>query len=371
MPDSNRYYTRRQILNRAAAVGGAVFLASCAPSSTTTTAGAGATTTAGSAAAPTVDELVAAAEAEGGALTWYLPGQADTADAIQTAFKAAYPFTNPQVQSLPFGDLPSKLITEAITDSPTADVFMLPAPFREAMMDNNVIAPTPPLPAEADVIQSLLDPDGFSHPVYILLITTLYNTNVLPDGPPSPEEMSSSDWSGRLSFDRVQNNGQSTLWLASWRHQWGDAEWETWLDGLAANDVFITATGGDTYAAVLRGERDFGIGSSNDVNAQEPGTPVAADYSYPPVPFIQNLWLTAGAANPATGTLFINWCLSDEGQETLASTGRTPVLPTVDTPVSVENLLPEGVEPLSATGLFDYYANATDYIAIMAERWPA
>jgi ABC-type Fe3+ transport system substrate-binding protein len=292
------------------------------------------------------------------------------AEAVDAAFSEVYDWTDLEVQSVNFADMPNKLITEAVTDSATADVFMLPGQFRQAWMENDVVAATPYLPAEAGVPQDMIDPEGFSHPVYIIVVTTLYNTNSMPDGPPLPEEMTNPEWAGQIAFDRVQNNGQSTLWLSSFRSRLGDDAWFEWLDGLEANDIFITGSGGDTYGAVLRGEVPFGIAATNDVLAQEAGTPVAADFASPPVPFIQNLWLTSGAANPATGTLLMNWLLSEEGQVALASTGRTPVAPGVDSPVSIENILPSGVELFPATELFDYYANASEYIDILAERWP-
>ena len=346
------------------ALGGAVLLNACG------TGGGGAPAAPPTAAAPaTLDEIVAAAEAEGGDLIWYLPGQADTAQALQEAFKAKYPFTNPQVQSLVFRDMANKLITESITGAPTADVFMLPSPFRQIFLDNDVVVPTT-VPAEQALPQDLLDPDGFAHPVYILLITTIYNTNSMPSGPPKPADMADPQWAGKIAFDRVQGLGQSTMWLASWRNQMGDAEWVRWLDGLQANDIFVTGSGGDTYAAVLRGDRAFGIGSSNDINAQEPGTPMAADFSYPPVPFVQNLWLTRQAAHPATGRLFIEWALGEDGQQTLASTGRSPVLQTVDSPVSVSTLLPEGIEPLPGTELRDFFGRTNEYVSILDAKWP-
>ena len=355
--------TRRQLLQAGAAVGGLLLVGACSDEAAPPTEAPDAVE------APTLDELVTASQSEGGDMLWYLPGQADTAKALQDGFKAAYPWTNARVENLTFRDLPNKLITEAITQAPTADVFMLPRTFRETMLQNEVVVPVK-LPADDAMPQDLLDPEPYSHPCYILLISMIYNTNALPGGPPDPKALATPAWSKKLAFDRVQSLGQSTIWLSSWRNQWGSSDWVKWLDGLKANEVFITATGGDTYAAVLRGERPIGFGSSNDINAQAPGTPMAADYTIPPVPFIQNLWLTKNAAHPATGKLFMNWALSEDGQKAFAATGRSPALQTIDSPISVTSLLPPETKLLSGAELQDFYASTGEYLSILGAKWP-
>ncbi len=355
--------SRRQLLKAGAAAGGLLLMgAACSDD-------AGPAVATDSIDAPTLDELIAASQKEGGKLLWYLPGQADTAKALQEGFKAAYSWTSPEVQSVTFRDLPNKLITEAITQAPTADVFMLPRTFREAMLQNDVVVPVK-LPADAALPEDLLDAEPYSHPCYILLITLIYNTNALPSGPPDPKDLATPAWAKKFAFDRVQSLGQSTIWLASWRNQWGSSAWVKWLDGVQKNEVFLTATGGDTYAAVLRGERAIGIGSSNDINAQAPGTPMKAHYAIPPVPFVQNLWLTKNATHPATGKLFMNWALSEAGQKVFASTGRSPVLQTVDSPVSTKSLLPAGTKILSGNELKDFYAKTGEYLSILGAKWP-
>lgn len=368
----SRELTRRDLLRAGAAIGGSLLIGACAPSGSGTgasaTASAAAAATAAPAATPmSIEALTEASKKEGGQALWYLPGSTDMAAALKAGFEKAYPWTKLTTFSASLRDLPNKILTESITEAPTADVFMLPATFRQMLLQNNV--PTKvKIASDAKMPQDLVDAQDLAHPCYVLLVTNLYNTNTVKTPPKDPFELADPSWKDKVVFDRVQSLGQSTLWLSAWRKQWGDAKWVGWLNGLKANNIFITESAGDSYAAVLRGERHVGIGSSNDVIAQKPGTPVAANYAFPPVRFIQYLWLTRRAAHPATGRLFIEWVTSEEGQKAIASTGRSPALD-VESPVAVKNILPAGIKPVPGTDLSDFYDRTDNYTNFLFQLW--
>ena len=370
--DDRARFGRRNFLELSGLLAGGALLAACSSGGSGTDSGAGTDATASAASTSAVqstDDLIAASKKEGGEVLWYIPGSADLGAALQKGFQTAYPWTKVTAQAVDFSALPGKLTTEAVTGAATADVFMLPNAFRQQMLKNNV--PTSVKLSTDAALGDLVDPGGYGHPCYILLIGVEYNTKLLKSGPPKAQQMSDPAWQGKIAFDRVQNLGQSTLWLSSWRSQWGDSAWQKWLDGLKANQILLTATGGDTYSTVLSGEREFGIGASNDISGQKAGTPMAVDYSYSPVPFIQNLWLTKNASHPATGKLFMTWVTSADGQQAVASTARTPALQTVKSPVAASNLMPKGVTLLAGSKTQDFYNNASQYLSMLEERWPS
>lgn len=376
MVGHKRELTRRDLLKVGAAVGGGLLIGACAPGAAPSAApsSAPAASAAGSAvasAAASVAPLAAlqdASKKEGGALLWYIPGSPDLGAAGKAGFEKAYPWTKVTTFSASLKDLPNKIITEAVTGAPTADVFMLPATFRQTLLQNGI--PTPvKIAADAGQPKDLLDPQEYGHPCYILLVTNQYNTDLVKTPPKDPFELADPSWKNKIAFDSVQNLGQSTIWLAVWRKKWGDAKWGQWLDGLKANNIFLTGSAGDSYSAVLRGERAIGIGSSNDVLAQKPGTPVAANYAYPPVRFIQYLWLTKKAAHPATAQLFIEWIGSEEGQKAVAQTGRSPSRDGIDSPVSAQKILPAGITPAPGSDLQDFYDHTDEYMSQLTKRW--
>jgi ABC-type Fe3+ transport system substrate-binding protein len=314
--------------------------------------------------APLAD-LEAAARKEGKVVA-YLN---DDFKSWQDGFKAKYPGIEVEVFVAPTAELINKLVTESVAGAPTADVIMSPNTQRKTLGDAGLIAPTR-LDSETKIGEGFLDPEGFYHPVYVLLIPMLYNTNSTKDFPHDIYELADPKWKDKIAFDRPQNLTIAANFLASRRGEWGDDKWKKWLDGLVANNVFLTADATSAYEAVLRGERPLGIGTLNDVLAQKPGTPVAAGfYDGGVVPFFQNLWAGAKGSGPNAGKLFINYVLSEEGQRLVAADGRSPVLD-IDTPVAVSKLLPAGAKVYAASNLNDFFGNVQTYSELYDQLWP-
>jgi iron(III) transport system substrate-binding protein len=287
----------------------------------------------------------------------------------QDGFKAKYPGIEVEVFVAPTAEIINKLVTESVTGVTTADVIMSPNTQRKTLVDAGVVAPAR-LDSESKIAGGFLDPEGYYHPVYVLLIPMLYNTNSLKDFPHDIFELADPKWKDKIAFDRPQNLTIAASFLASRRAEWGDEKWRQWLDGLVANNVFLTADATSAYEAVLRGEREIGIGTLNDVLAQAEGTPVAAGfYDGGVVPFFQNLWAGAKGSSPNAGQLFINYVLSEEGQRLVAAEGRSPVLD-IDTPVAVSKLLPAGASVYEAGKLADYFNNVQDYAELYDQLWP-
>ena len=310
-------------------------------------------------------ELERAAAAEGKVVA-YLNGDFRE---WQDGFRQTYPDIELEVFVGTPSDVVNKLVTEAVTGAPSADILMSTATQRKTLVDAGVVVPTR-VESESRIAPGFLDPDGFYHPVYVLLVPILYNTNLQQIPPEDILELADPKWKDKIAFDRPQNLTISSIFLASRRSEWGDEKWRGWLDGLVANNIFLTADAGSAYEAVLRGERPIGIGTLNDVLAQAEGTPVAASfYDGGVVPFFQNLWLGGKGAHPNAGKLFLNYVLSEEGQQTTAASGRTPVLD-LDTPLAINRIVPPGETVFEAAKLADYFGNVQFYADLYNELWP-
>jgi ABC-type Fe3+ transport system substrate-binding protein len=175
-----------------------------------------------------------------------------------------------------------------------------------------------------------------------------------------------------MAFDQPQNRGASALFLASHRKAWGDTKWMQWLQGLKANNILLTATGTAAYEAVLAGERSICNAGVDDFLAQKPGTPVASVYYFGCPSYLTQLLKTNGAPHTNTADLFINWCVSPDGQLAIASdAGGThgPVL-NIDSPASLGKLLPSGVQPATIADMTDFYDNPDSYVQIWNTLWP-
>jgi len=311
-------------------------------------------------------ELEAAAEKEG-TLVFYSLGDFSE---WTNPFKERYPWVKVEAFSSPAAEVANKVLTEAATGTPTADVIMMPPARARAIVQAGAVAQVR-LEAESKLAADLLDPEGYSHPVYTFLIPLIYNTNLIKDPPKDIFELADPKWKDSFAIDRPQNLGVSSLFLASHRSVWGDEKWRQWLDGLKANNVFIASDATAAYEAVLRGERKLGAASLADVIAQAEGAPVAPSfYDGGVVLYPNSLWLLSKARHPNVGALFINWIVSEEGQRVVAAGGRTPVLD-IDTDVSLNKLLPPGATVFDSRNVQDYFTNPAEYEAVWEEYWPA
>lgn len=373
--------TRRDLLKAGSMLAGTSLLAACGgggtPAATSAPTGAAATgaaataapTAAATSAAQALAALEEAAKKEDGELLWYNAGNPTLVAKVTEGFKAAYPWVKFQGVSVVFSEMPNKLITERVTGAPTADVIWCPPTLRQGWLKNDVVAKVP-LVNDALMPKEALDPDGWGHPVWQLLITIQYNTASGVKPPNDPAELADAAWKGKLAFDRVQNLGQSTTWLSVWRQKMGDAKWQSWLDGLKANQPFIAPNAGTVYDLVLRGERPIGLASSNYVLAGKAGAPVAMHFGIKPVPFYNHSYLTARARRPKTGQLFMEWSATQAGQKAIADSGLSPIMD-IDVPSAPKKFLPSGVTPVTAGDLADFAAKTDEYVKILGDKFPS
>jgi iron(III) transport system substrate-binding protein len=311
--------------------------------------------------------LEAAAKAEGGVVNFY-SNIADAEPLFDAALKAKYPFMKVQVFGGSPGDIRAKFITEMQAGLPSADVVIATladvAPYRKL----GAVAPvTLPNDSQMPAGLAVLAPEF--HALWQTLYVMEYNTDAGLDVPHDPYELADPKWKGLITFDRPSNAGAAGAFLASRKQLWGDEKWEKWLAGLKANEISITPSANNTYASVLQGEYPVGLGGLQDVLNQAQGAPVAPMF-YDNVVVNQNFGVVSKLApHPASAALFINWLMSEDGQKVFADSGRIPAR-LIDSPMSLDRLVPSGVTPMPVATMQDWIDNAQDYITKFKELWP-
>jgi iron(III) transport system substrate-binding protein len=296
----------------------------------------------------------------------------DIAAAMTKGFEKAYPWaTVKSVVGSP-GDLVSRALTEARAGSSTADVIMLPGGQRKTLVGSGVVQ-SYKVPNDGTMSKQFVDPTYYSHATYVTPINLVYNTNKLnaSEVPTNIYDLANPRWKGKIAFDRPQNVGTAATFLAGPRKLWGDAKWKTWLKGLKANGVFLTADATSAYQAVLRGEAEIGVDNPGDVLSQPKGTPMANGFYDDVVPFVQYVWLTKHAAHPSAGALFVNWMMSPDGQKAFAATGRSPALQSLDVENSLGQLLPGSSSLEAPSDLAGFYDDPKSYLDAFDEYWPS
>lgn len=102
------------------------------------------------------------------------------------------------------------------------------------------------------------------------------NTNrlSLASAPRSLLDLTNGAWRGRVALAYPQF-GTTATHLQALRQHWGDARWEAWCRGLAANKPFLVDGNSVVVKTVGRGDAWIGLTDSDDIAAgQQEGLPI-------------------------------------------------------------------------------------------------
>lgn len=317
--------------------------------------------------APTLAELEAAAQAEGGVVNFYSTA-ADAQPLFDEALKQTYPWMTVNVFGGSPGDVRAKYMTEVQGGLPAADVVVVVLADIKVFRGLDAMASVP-LPNDSAMPEDLLIYAPELHPLWSVAYVMPYNTDAGITPPHDPYELIDPKWRGHIALDRPSNAGATGAFLASRRQIWGDEKWEEWLAGLQANEIYITPTANTTYAAILQGEAQLGIGGLQDILTQREGSPVAANF-YDQVVVNNNFGIVSKLApHPASAALFLNWLMSEEAQQLFAQSGRVPAR-LIDSPMSLDRLLPAGATIIPVASMTDWIDNTSWYLDRYRQLWP-
>jgi ABC-type Fe3+ transport system substrate-binding protein len=313
------------------------------------------------------DEMEDLAKAEGGKVVVYHTLGEDV-DLFVDALKVRYPWIDVEVFGGSPSDIRTKFITEVQAGLAAADIIFSPVVSLEQYREVNGIASVA-LPNDSAMPKELMTFAPELHPIWQVIYVMPYNTDLGITPPADAIEMADPKWKDQIAFDRPANAGAAGLFLASRKQLWGEEKWNEWLTGLQANNISITTSANTTYAQVLQGERQIGIGGLHDILNQQEGTPVAANF-YKDV--VSQQWygfISRIAPHPNTAALMLNWMMSEEGQQLVASTSRVPAR-VIDSPMSLNKVIPAGATVLPEAVMTDWVENTQAYLTKFAELWP-
>jgi iron(III) transport system substrate-binding protein len=303
-------------------------------------------------------QLIDEAKKEGGQLMFYTSLNIDDLELILNKFEEAYPFTSTDYYRASGSDVIQKALLEKQAGKQFADVFETESfeiyRLQEAGLLQPYIAP------ERDVYpEDAKDPEGFWTVDRINTVVIGYNTDLVApaDAPKTWDDLLDPKWKGKIG---VEVNDVELL--AGMVKAWGEQKAFSFWEGIAAQEPGIID--GHTELAELVSAGEFAVSPNlyghRVEKLKKDGAPIDWVRTDPVIAFTQLLAMAADAPHPATARLFINWLLSEEGQNTYRELGRIPNRPgvEVDPPGLVEGL----------NLLYTVPGWAADY-ASYAEKW--
>jgi iron(III) transport system substrate-binding protein len=288
-------------------------------------------------------ELVEAAKREG-AMVLYTANVAEVEQLVINAFNKRFPFIKVELLRAPGGQLITRIRTEAAAGKLRADVIdhsdrALLADMAELFQDY-----APPN-AAAYLASAQSSPKLW--PRITLVWSIAYNTELVKSPPKTWMDLTKPEF-GNKKIGQVIAPSGGTTWTRSMfeRQVLGEDYWKK----QAATQPVLFPSNAPLSDALVRGEVVIAPLLYNTIYPKKKdGAPI--EIFFPPegapvTPFAAGV--TASAAHPNAAKLYLNWCLSEEGQTfmikelgNLTSLKTAPVYPEGFDPAVVKAWIPD------------------------------
>jgi iron(III) transport system substrate-binding protein len=259
---------------------------------------------------------LAKAATDEGSLTWYTTFSSDDVNPMIAAFNKDYPNIKVNALRLSADQIPPKVITEQKGGQYTADVVSGDSPQIAQLIHANALQPYTP-PSQTPLPAGLTLPKGYEGVVYAVTTAIAWNPTVVQkEGLPVPTGVASFTdpaWKGKFSIDPSAVN-----WYDSLIKIMGHDQALALVQKLGDNSPVFVESHTEALTDVQSGEPAgaatiYGYKASS--MAQD--TPDQVKFANPnPLPSSLNLIdVVKNAPHPAAARLFIDWMVSQDGQQ--------------------------------------------------------
>lgn len=261
--------------------------------------------------------------APAGTLKLYTSQPNEDAQKTVDAFEAAHPGIDVEWVRDGTTQLMARLAAEMAAGAGVPDVLLIAdtVTLEGLAQDGKLAAYTSPEAGAYD--PSLVSPDGFYHSTKLITTGIVYNTGAARV-PASWSDLARPEYKGMLAMPSPLYSGAALIHLATLT---GDPAlgW-SWYEGLAANGAQADGGNGGVFKAVASGEKPYGVlVDYMALRAKAEGSPV--DFVFPAegVTYVtEPVAIMSEAANRADAEAFVDFVLSEEGQNLVVQMGYIP-----------------------------------------------
>jgi iron(III) transport system substrate-binding protein len=281
-----------------------------------------------------------------GTITLYSPETPDMTNELAEAFEEKYNATV-DVHYAGTNILVNQMMAEM--DNPQADLWYGGGgifPFESAIEHGFIESYTPETAEDWDVVEDgikMRHEDWMWTGVEVFVLGLIYNTDLVSEDelPETWDDLLDERWTDNLQMPNPAASGTATLLVLSQMLDKGEDEAWEYLDALVDQMNAIPDSGGAPTQAAASGEADIGIGFDfMAYQFKERGESV--DFHVPEhTPILVNpVALVKDGPNPEGGKKFIDFMLSEEGQEIKGNWNHLLVNSDVSTqsPLSIDDL---------------------------------
>ncbi|MFC2949453.1 extracellular solute-binding protein [Virgibacillus sediminis] len=294
------------------------------------------------------EEASAGEEVDGveGTVHFYTSQPDEDAQALVSAFQEKYPDVDIEIFRSGTEEVVSKIQAEKEAGDIQADVLLVAdaVTFENFKEEDMLLSYESP---EAKAIDdSFVDPDGTYTGTKVMATGLIVNTNEVDELPDSWDILTDEAAKGNAIMPSPLYSGAAAYNLGVITRQ-NDMGWE-FYENLKANEIMITQGNGAVLEGVAMGERSYGmIVDYLAARAKSEGSPVELVYPSEGVPVItEPVGIMKNTDNEEASKAFVDFILSEEGQELASELGYTPIREGIDAPKGLKTL--EEIDVLEA-----------------------
>lgn len=291
---------------------------------------------------PTEDETLS------GNIVLYTSQPEEDAQILIDEFNSIYPDITVDVFRSGTEEVVSKILAEKQAGEVQADVLLVADNVTYETLKEQDLLEVYESPELEGIPEDYIDEDNMYTGTKVITTGIVYNTDLI-----SKEMSGFSD----LLEDDYKGNGimPSPLYSGAAAYNLGvitrneDLGWE-FYEGLKANDITVDKGNGAIQKAVVAGEKEWGILVDYMANrSKHDGAPVEFVYPEEGSPLVtEPIAVVKGTQNQDAAEAFVDFVLSEAGQELAAEIGYTPVKEGITPPdglKSISELKQMGADP--------------------------
>jgi len=265
--------------------------------------------------------LVAAAKKEG-KLSWYASMTVSEGDKLLRKFKEKYPFIETSYYRSGEENMMTRIMSETRAKKHMFDVVHIPVLNCETLKRRGVLAKYSS-PHRQFAPEGTKDAEGYWTSIYLNLNVLGYNTKLVSpkEAPKSWDDLLAPRWKGKMGMDT-----KPFYWFGAMLKMQGEKKGLDYMKKLAEQHVQLRTGRTLNAQLVAAGEFSLGITLYNQrvEEMKTAGAPIEWLAIEPVIPDINPIAISAHAPHPHAAKLFVDYILSREGQEVIASFYRIP-----------------------------------------------
>ncbi len=265
--------------------------------------------------------LIEDAKKEGKVMV-YASSNASDARALKAAFEKKYPFVNMEYYNSGKDSLLARYLLEARTGNYLADVYQSSVFPIMNLVEKGLLARYQSPEREA-YIEALRDKDGYWNATYLNAVTMAYNSRMLKpeEVPHNYQELLQPKWKGKMGF--VLSH---TEWYFAMLQAMGEEKGRQYMESLSKQNIHSRIGSSLMNQLMMAGEFPLlisqyptGVEELKKTGAPIDWVPLDPWFVYP-----IGIAITAKNSHPAAARLYVDFILSDEGQNSMRQLSRIP-----------------------------------------------